>query len=159
MLSLLRVAALAGILSFSVQGAVVLDGRQLRRPGPLVVSQSTHIAAGAQSTVTIGSSTIGLPLASQVTMTSKTFSPPLFTPIGTTAAVGSQGVGGNSATGDANSTGEAGQTFTSVAMPVQGTPVFTLPVGSQELTFEGASASPTASTAQVVTTHVVTPRV
>ncbi|KAK0231694.1 hypothetical protein EDD85DRAFT_956486 [Armillaria nabsnona] len=154
MLSLIRVATLAGILSVSVQGAVVLDGRQLRGPGPLVVSQSAHIAAGAQSTVTIGSSTIGLPLASQVTMTSKAFSPPLFTPVGTTAAVGSQGVGGNSATGDANSTGEAGQTFTSVA-----TPVFTPPVRSQELTIEGASAAPTASTVQVVTTHAVTPRV
>ncbi len=34
MLSLLHVAALAGILSVLVQGAVVLDRRQLEAPGP-----------------------------------------------------------------------------------------------------------------------------
>ncbi|SJL14974.1 uncharacterized protein ARMOST_18451 [Armillaria ostoyae] len=152
MLSLIRVAALAGILSLSVQGAVVLNGQQLRGPGPHIktISPATNShpairtdTAGALSTGAIRSGTIGLPLVSQVTKTSKAFSPPLFTPVGTPTAAGSQGAGGNGATGDANSTGQAS---TSVATavpvpPVQGTPIFTSSVTSQELTLEGASAT------------------
>ncbi len=173
MLSLIRVATLAGFLSVLVQGAVVLDGRQLGEPvHPHACTDLTTVAsatdslplptdgAGAQPIGTTGSPRIGPP---RVTKRAKAFSPPLFTPIPIgTGSVGSPDVGGSCATAETDSAGEGGSTFTpgaSLAETVQGTPVFTSRVTSQKSIFEGASAAPTTSTAQVFTTHAVTQRV
>ncbi|PBK62098.1 hypothetical protein ARMSODRAFT_964467 [Armillaria solidipes] len=171
MLSLIRLAALAGVLSLSVQGAVVLDGRQLEGPGPAVhpsactdlttVSSATDsLPFPTDSTVgTIGSPRIVHP---QVTKRAKVFSPPLFTPIPIgTGSVESPGAGGSCPTVETNSTGEAGRTFTpgASAVPVQlGKPIFTEPITSREFTLEGASATPTASTAPTVDTQAVSLR-
>ncbi len=175
MLSLLRVAALAAILSVLVQGAVVLDGRQLEAPGPAVhpsvCTDLTTVASatdslplptdgtGPHAIDTIGFPRIGHP---EVTKRAKLFSPPLFTPIPiSTGSVGGSDVGGSCATVEANSTGEAG-TFTpgASAVPVQlAKPIFTESITSRKFTLEGASATPTASTAPATDTHAVTPRV
>ncbi|KAK0432416.1 hypothetical protein EV421DRAFT_2023977 [Armillaria borealis] len=172
MLSLIRVATLTGILSVFVQGAVVLDGRQLFTDLPTVASATnspplptggtgtasivTTGGTGAASIVTTGSHGIG---QTQVTKQAMAFSPPLFTPIPIgTGSVESPGVGGAGATVEDNSTGEAGINFTpgASAVPAQlGKPVFAERITSQELTLQGASATPTTSTAPTVNTHPV----
>lgn len=173
MLSIIRLAALAGVLSLSVQGAVVLNGRQLEAPGPAVhPSACTDLTTVASATDnlplptdgtgahhpigTIGSPRIGHP---EVTKRAKVFSPPLFTPVPIgTGSVGGPDVGGSCATIEANSTAEAGSTFTpgASAVPVQlAKPIFTEPITSRKFTLEGASATPTASTAPAADTHAV----
>ncbi len=172
MLSIIRLAALAGVLSLSVQGAVVLNGRQLEAPGPAVhPSACTDLTTvpsatdspplptdgtGPHAIGTIGSPRIVHP---EVTKRAKVFSPPLFTPIPIgTGSVGSPDVGGSCATVEANSTSEAGSTLTpgASAVPVQlAQPIFTEPITSGKFTLEGASATPTASTAPAVDTHAV----
>ncbi|PBK64599.1 hypothetical protein ARMSODRAFT_455840 [Armillaria solidipes] len=166
MLSLIRLAALAGVLSLSVQGAVVLDGRQREGPGPAVhpsactdvttVSSATDsLPLPTDGTVgTIGSPRVGHP---KVTKRAKSFGLPLFTPVSSVATEGSHGAGGSCATVDADSTGDTGGTLTrgaSATLVQPGTPIFTSPVTNQELTFEVASATP-ASTADTVNNHAV----
>ncbi|KAK0430080.1 hypothetical protein EV421DRAFT_1860863 [Armillaria borealis] len=153
MLSLLRVASLAGILSVLVQGAVVLDGRQLGEPGPVVhpnactdlptVASATDsiplptFGAGAEPAGTIGSPRVGHP---QVTKRDKSFSLPLFRPVSSAATEGSRGVGGSCATVDVDSTGDTGGTLTR---------------GASATLVQPASATPAASTAPTVNNHAV----
>ncbi|KAK0201310.1 hypothetical protein DFS33DRAFT_1447685 [Desarmillaria ectypa] len=108
MLSLIHLSVLAGTLSVSVQGAVVLDGRPNREPGPAIpasadpiiitgpISSATdtlHLPTfttedtSALSTVQVAIDTSSIPSQQstfnrpQVTKEPKIFSPPLFTPL------------------------------------------------------------------------------
>ncbi|KAK0491878.1 hypothetical protein EDD18DRAFT_1465653 [Armillaria luteobubalina] len=166
---LVRLAALAGVLSLSVQGAVVLNGRQLERPGavgpPSACTDLTTVAAATDG-LPLPTDGTGEPLGPfrsprivHPTKRAKIFSPPLFTPIPVDAtSVESPGVEGSCTIGEANSTSKAGSTFTpgASAVPVQlDRPIFTEPILSQDVTLEGASATPTASTGHTVITHAV----
>ncbi|KAK0442489.1 uncharacterized protein EV420DRAFT_1578224 [Desarmillaria tabescens] len=136
MLSLVHLAIIAGALSLSVRGAAVLDGRQLRGPGPVnpgsshptisteSISSTTDIlhfssfsteAASTQSTVqaTTNSST-GITQESshslpQATRGPKIFTPPLFTPLPIGTASVKRPIGGEQgATVEVNGTTTAG---------------------------------------------------
>ncbi|KAK0209873.1 hypothetical protein IW262DRAFT_498096 [Armillaria fumosa] len=168
---LIRLAALAGVLSLSVQGAVVLNGRQLEGPGPVgppsACTDLTTVAAATDSPPlpsdgTGGIGPIGSPRIVHPTKRAKVFSPPLFTPIPVdTSSVESPGVEGSCTTVEANSTSEAGSNVTpgASAVPVQlvqlSKPIFTEPLSSHEVTLEGASATPTTSTGHTGNTHAV----
>ncbi|KAK0472981.1 hypothetical protein IW261DRAFT_1611355 [Armillaria novae-zelandiae] len=175
MFSLIRLAALAGVLCISVQGAVVRNRRQLEGPGPIVhPSACTDLTTVASSTDShplptngtgepIGSRTIGSPRIVHPTKRAKLFSLPLFTPIPIdTASVEGPGVGGSCATVEANSTSDAGSAFTpgASAVPVQlNKPIFTEPIPSHEVTLEGASVTHTATPSPVAYTQAVGLRV
>ncbi|KAK0209838.1 hypothetical protein IW262DRAFT_1415564 [Armillaria fumosa] len=171
MLSLIRVAALVGILAVSVECAVVLDGRQLGETGPVahtcacipfipIISATDNHPLPTDSTwAPVG--TIVVPVIGHPTKRAKVFSPPLFAPVSIdTSSVESPSVGGSCTIVEADSTSGVGSTFTpgASAFPVQLVkPIFTEPVPSHEVTLEGASATPTASTDPAANTHAVGP--
>ncbi|KAK0491892.1 hypothetical protein EDD18DRAFT_1465662 [Armillaria luteobubalina] len=169
MLSLIRVAALTGILSVSVQCAVVLGERQLGEPEPVahtcacvpftpITSATDRYPLRTDGTwapisPVVGSQTIGYP-----TKQGMVSSQPLFThiPIGTTVGETSS-VGGSHTV--VKGVDEAGSTFTPGTGPVTvqlgNQIIHTGPIPSLQLTVEGDSAT---STAAMAPTDATTPR-
>ncbi|KAK0472993.1 hypothetical protein IW261DRAFT_1506082 [Armillaria novae-zelandiae] len=173
MLSLIRIAALAGILSVGVQGAVVLDRWQLRESGPVAHTCAcidiAPVASATDShplpTVHIGApiGTTGSPRTVYLTEGTEVFSQPLFTrvPTGTSSVESGPSIGGSYTVVEASSAGEAGWTFTPGASATSVhfmKSIFTRLIPSQETTLEEVSVSRTASTVATADTQANTPR-